>query len=40
MKYVEPEMEVVELDATMITTLSAVESDENTGNTVPSIGTM
>lgn len=40
MKYMEPEMEIVELDATVITELSVVGSDENPGNTPPSIGDM
>lgn len=36
MKYAEPEMEIVEIDHTVLTTLSI--GDENT--TVPDIGTM
>ena len=40
MKYERPEMEVVEMDATVFTELSSVESDVNPGNgnvTVPEI---
>ena len=40
MKYMEPEMEIVELDATVITELSVVGSDEYVGNYPPSIGDM
>lgn len=40
MKCVEPEMEVVELDATVITQLSTVDNDQNVANQPPSIGNM
>lgn len=40
MKYLEPEMEIVELEATMITTLSVVEDQEdpNGNSNVPVLG--
>lgn len=40
MKYIGPEMEIVKLDIMVFTELNSVESDENPGNTPPSIGEM
>lgn len=40
MKYIEPELEIVELDEGVFTELTSVESDENEANTPPSIGDM